>query len=181
MKRIVVLGTSGSGKSTLARQLHVQLGLPYFEMDSLHWNPGWQATPLPEFRSRVAQAVQQTHWVTEGNYSTVRDLLLARADTLIWLDYSFTVVITRLLHRSLKRIALREKVCNGNYETFSQTFLSRESVLLWAIQTYHRRRRQFGPLFTQRTDLNLIRFTHPRQTRRWLAQLVAQSPPTSAP
>jgi adenylate kinase family enzyme len=173
MQRIVVLGTSGSGKSTLARQLGSRLSLPYFEMDSLHWNPSWKATPLPEFRHRVQQAVQQSRWVTEGNYSVVRDLLLERADTLIWLDYSFGVVFSRLFSRSLRRIILQERVCNGNLETFAQTFLSRESVLLWAIQTYRRRRRQLSQLFAQRTDLKLVRFGHPRQTQAWLEQLKA--------
>lgn len=171
VQRIVVLGTSGSGKSTLARQLGRRLGIPYFEMDSLHWNPGWKATPLPEFRHRVQRATQQPRWITEGNYSLVRDLLLERADTLIWLDYSFAVVFSRLLKRSLRRIILQEKVCNGNRETFAQTFLSRESILLWAIQTHRSRRRQFGQLFTQRTHLKLIRFDHPRQTQVWLERL----------
>jgi hypothetical protein len=38
-RRIAVVGDGG--KSTLARALSAKTGLPYIEMDALHWNPGW--------------------------------------------------------------------------------------------------------------------------------------------
>ncbi|RIH90549.1 Shikimate kinase [Calidithermus terrae] len=89
LQRVVVFGTTGSGKSTLARRLGERLGLPHLETDALHWNPGWVPTPEPEFRAKVGKATGGPRWVTEGNYSAIRDVLLSRADTAIWLDYPF--------------------------------------------------------------------------------------------
>ena len=39
--RTSVVGSSGSGKSTVARRLADILGVPYVELDAIHWRPGW--------------------------------------------------------------------------------------------------------------------------------------------
>jgi shikimate kinase len=40
MQRIVVFGASGSGKTTIGRWLAEQRGLPFADLDDLHWCPG---------------------------------------------------------------------------------------------------------------------------------------------
>jgi len=45
MQRINVVGTSGSGKTTVARRAAEALGVPFVELDALHWEPGWQEAP----------------------------------------------------------------------------------------------------------------------------------------
>lgn len=173
LERIVVFGTTGSGKSTLARRLSERLGLPYFETDALHWNPGWIPTPELEFRARVEKATEGPRWVTEGNYSAIRDILLSRADTAIWLDYPFPLVFSRLLKRTLRRVIHREAICNGNYETWQQTF-SRDSILLWAFKSHWRKKRQYPDLWRRYPHLTVLRFASSSQTEAWLGELRAR-------
>ncbi len=52
-ERIVIIGPSGSGKTTLGRWLERELGLPFTDLDDLHWQPGWREAPLPAFAARL--------------------------------------------------------------------------------------------------------------------------------
>lgn len=68
MDRVVVIGTSCSGKSTFAHRLAEIIDAPWYELDRLHWLPGWEPRPLDEFRRLVAEKVSQDRWVIDGNY-----------------------------------------------------------------------------------------------------------------
>jgi len=102
-RRIVVTGTTGSGKTTLARAVAAKLGLPHAEQDAWNHLPGWQEAPLEQFRAVVGTFTIQAGWVMDGNYTKANDIGWARADTLIWLDYSGELVFRRLLRRTLRR------------------------------------------------------------------------------
>jgi adenylate kinase family enzyme len=140
-KRIAVYGPSGSGKSTLARDLGAALGLPVVELDAIfHAQAGWVDLSPEEFRARVS-AVLTEHadgWVIEGNYAMVRDLVLARADTVVWLRLPFRTVYPRLAWRTLTRAKSGAELWNGNRETWRQTLLTRDSMLLWGITAWRR-------------------------------------------
>ena len=86
-RRIVVYGQTGSGKSTVAARIARCLGVPHIELDAIHWLPGWAEKPLEEFRADVVAALNgcADGWVCDGNYSKVRDLVLAQADSVVWL------------------------------------------------------------------------------------------------
>ena len=131
-RRISVVGTSGSGKTTLARQISQRLAIPHVELDALHHEPDWQEAPIDVFRKRVEQSLSSDSWVVDGNYSKVRDIVWSRADTVVWLDYSLPVIMTRLLRRTWRRVVAQEELWSGNRETWRQTF-SRDSILLWAL------------------------------------------------
>ena len=87
-RRAAVVGTSGSGKTTLATSLAQRLGLAHVELDSLYWGPDWTPAPRERFREQVARALSGEAWTTDGNYGAVRDIVWARADTVVWLDLS---------------------------------------------------------------------------------------------
>lgn len=174
MQRIVVFGFAGSGKSTLARAVAQRIGLVYFEMDGLHWNPGWVETPTPEFRQKVDALTVKGGWITEGNYAKVRDIYLSRADTVIWLDYPFWFSFMRLLKRTLGRIMFRRAICNGNYETLQGAFFSKDSLLLFVLKLKWRMWRNHEDYSVRWQDyphLEVLRFTSPRQTQNWLDSL----------
>jgi adenylate kinase family enzyme len=169
--RIVVVGTSGSGKTTLARQIAQILSIPHIELDALHWEPNWVQADLALFRQRTQEAIQGESWTLDGNYSKVRDLVWSRATTLIWLDYSFPLVMWRIISRTLRRSLRREELWNGNRESFRMGFLSRESIIVWSFTTYHRYRRQYPKLFArpEHSHLTIIRHISPKETEAWLA------------
>ena len=179
LRRVAVVGTTGSGKTTLARQLSERLGIPHVELDALHWDPGWTSAEPEVFSERTAQALSGAAWVTDGNYSRVRDIVWSRADTVVWLDYPLPVVLGRLVWRTLRRLVRREELWNQNRERFAGVFLSRDSIILWALQTYRRRRREY-PLLLDRPEyvhLDVVRLRSPREARRWLDGLPASPSP----
>ncbi len=72
----------------------------------------------------------------DGNFSIVRDIVWARADTIIWLDYPFYVIFLQALARSIKRIVTKEKLFADNVESFKQTFFSKNSILYWICKSH---------------------------------------------
>src|SRR6185312_1551754 len=119
----------------LARLLDADL----LELDSVFHQPGWMPLAREEFRRRVAAAVAGERWVIDGNYtSQVKDLVWARADTVVWLDLPRRTVMRRIIWRSLWRAAKRTELWNGNRERWRNFFSldKEESVIAWAWQTH---------------------------------------------
>jgi len=172
MNRITVVGTPGAGKTTLAQQIALQQGIPFVELDALFWGPRW--TPaLPEvFRNAVTEALSSSQWSVGGNYSSARDIIWKRSDTLIWLDYSLPFIMLRLLQRTLSRIITKEELWAGNQETWRAQFFSHDSLLLFALRTHLQRRKQFMHDVTapDYRHLTLFRFQHPIEASAWLMQ-----------
>jgi adenylate kinase family enzyme len=164
------MGTTCSGKSTLARALAERLGVPYLELDALYWGPGWTKPEKEEFRRRVEPFVRGEAWVVDGNYtSTLGDLVLRRADTVVWLDLPLARILWRVTGRTLGRVVRRTELWSGNRETWRNAFLSRDSLFIWAVQTHGRfRRRLPDRLATEFANVRLVRLRSPREIRRWL-------------
>lgn len=171
-QRISVVGTSGSGKTTLARQLSQCLAIPHVELDALHWGPNWTEVPLALERRRLEQALAGDRWVVDGNCSREHDLIWSRADTVVWLDYQLSVVLRRLLGRTLRRVTTQEELWSGNRETLKQA-LSRDSILLWVLRTYPKRRKEYPVLLSrpEYTHLKVVHLRSPNTTRTWLESL----------
>ncbi|HXF51054.1 MAG TPA: hypothetical protein VNM43_05175, partial [Dehalococcoidia bacterium] len=72
-------------------------------------------------------------WVCDGNYGVVRPLVLAQADTVVWLRLPFPLVYFRLWRRTVTRAWRRDLLWGTNRESWRQSFLSRDSILLWGI------------------------------------------------
>lgn len=169
-RRIYICGTSGSGKSTLAAALGEKLGLPHQEIDGLYHLPGWQPCPREEFIEKVDAIVSRDGWVLDGNYRAVKDRILEACDTLIWLDYPRSLVMRRIVRRTVGRLIRREVLWNGNRERFVTSFLKSDSVIWWAWTTHARRRKEADEIFArlEGSGKALLRFYHPDETAHWL-------------
>lgn len=165
MQRVLIAGSSGSGKSTLAAELASRLRLPYTELDSLFHGPGW--VPRPEFLDDVRTVVAGDSWVSEWQYPDARPLLLAHADTLIWLDFPRRTVMHRVLRRSLRLAVRRQPVFNGNTESF-RDWLDPGHPIRWAWSAHHQVRANVLAALAQRPELTVLRFRSPAEVRRWL-------------
>ena len=169
-RRIAVVGASGNGKTAVARILAARLGVPHVELDALHHGPSWSAPSAEEFRGRVEPYAEADGWVIDGDYSSkLGDLVLERADTVVWLDQPLPLILWRLWLRTYRRIRRREVLWSGNVETWRGAFVGRESLFLWTIRGYFRKRRTFPPRFARHPQLRVVRLRSPRQVRRWLA------------
>jgi adenylate kinase family enzyme len=174
---VVVVGATGSGKSTLALRLASRLGGTYVELDALFWEPHWTEAAPEVFHERVERATAGACWVVAGNYTRVRDLVWPRADTLVWLDYPFSLVLRRLTARTVRRAVTREVLWNGNQEYFWDhcRLWSEKSLFNWLFKTYWAYRREFPRLFDQpaHAHLRIVRLRRPRETEAWLAGLAS--------
>jgi adenylate kinase family enzyme len=173
MKRVAVVGTTGSGKSTLAERLAALLGGSFVDLDALNWGPNWTPTPIPLFRERVAATLSSERWAVAGNYSALRDIVWGQADTLVWLDYPLSLILWRLLRRTIRRVATREELWGGNREHFWVQFGSSDSLFYYAVTTHRRRRRQFSAALAmpEYLHLHVMRFRRPGEAEAWLSRL----------
>ncbi len=170
-RRILVAGSSGAGKSTLARQLAQRLDLPYTELDALHHGPNW--TPRPQFMEDVDRFSSETSWVTEYQYTQVKPLLAARADTVVWLDYGRALVLWRVASRTVRRRLRGEVLWNGNREPgLFHSFLHPMGVVPWSVRTHSRNRREMASLCGHQ-HLVVVRLSTPAETGAWLDDAIA--------
>jgi adenylate kinase family enzyme len=164
-RRVLVAGNAGSGKSTLCLRIAERRDLRRVELDSLHWGPQW--TPRPEFAAEVAAFVQDDTWITEFQYRAVRPVLLARADTLVWLDHPFAMVMGRLAGRTIRRRAAGVELWNGNQEpSLWSAFTDSEHILRWGWKSYRRNRARVLALVD---EVVVVRLRGQGQVERWLA------------
>lgn len=171
-KRIWVTGNAGSGKTTIAARIADHLSYPHHELDAVHWLPDWGIPPRDEFRAKVEGLAASERWVIDGNYSKARDLLLARADTVIYLNPTRALALWRVLVRSLSRALKREELWAGNRETLGH-FFSRESLLLYALRSHPKRRQQFAGESQDPSygHITFVELGTNRQINDWIAAL----------
>jgi adenylate kinase family enzyme len=168
VKRVVVLASaSGNGKTTFGRTLAERLAVPFVELDALVHGPGWVETPDDELRSLVEPIVAGEGWVVDGAYRRkIGDLVLERADTVVWLDLPLRVWVPRLLRRTIRRIRGRETIWNENRESLRTAFVGRESLFGYALHMHFSRRRRYPQ---QLARYNTVRLRTPQEVERWLA------------
>ena len=173
MERIVIIGTSCSGKSHLGKVLADKYQVPHIELDDLHWLPDWQERSDEEFIALVKEHIAGDRWVIDGNYSVVRELIWSRATIIIWLNYSFPLVLFRAIKRSIIRAITKEKLFSDNVETFRQSFFSKESIILWVIKTHYANKRRYRVLLQSQlaSSAKVKVFTKPNQVSRYVSKL----------
>ena len=161
MERVLIIGPCGSGKSTLARELAPRMGLPLVHMDQLGCQPGWVETDKATLHARIAEVVAGERWLIEGNYGSTLAPRLARADTVIYLDFPVPLCLWRLVRRiASHRGRSRPDMPEGCPERFDAAFL-------WYVMTWNS-----GP--RPRTEAKLagykgavIRLRSPRALEQW--------------
>lgn len=165
----VITSASGNGATTLGKQLAARLGLPFHELDALHWRPGWVETPSDEFRALLEPIVAQEAWVLDGNYrGKLGDLILRRTDLVVWLDLPVYVWLPRLVRRTICRVVTRERLWNGNRETLRGVFFSRDSLIVFALSVYRDRRRRYPERLAQ---IPHVRLRSRAEVERFLSDL----------
>lgn len=170
VRRVVLISSaSASGKTTVAKELARRLDAPCYELDALNHGPGWtEATPA-ELRAAVEPLVAEERWVIDGAYrGKLGDLVLAAADTVVWLDLPMRTWLPRLLRRTAGRIIRREELWNGNRETVRGALWGRDALIPFALRNFPRRRRLYPAAFAR---YPVVRLRSTAEVERWLAQV----------
>jgi adenylate kinase family enzyme len=170
-QRVLVAGASGSGKSTLAGRIAEILDAPHTEIDGLFHGPAW--TRRPEFAADVEAFTSEAAWVTEWQYSSVRELIAERADTLVWLDLPYRLVLGRVVRRTVRRRVRREELWNGNQEPPLHTFFTDpEHVVRWSITTRNLNQERIPALAAAHPHLAVVRLRSTRDVDRWVRDVL---------
>ena len=158
--RVNVVGVSGSGKSTFSKKLSEKLSLPYIEMDQIFWGPDWYWPSDEEFFARLEEHLCKEIWVLDGNYSRTLTMKWQRADTVIWIDYSFTRTLYQSISRALRRAITQQELWpdTDNRETFKKLF-SKDSIVLWMLRNYKSSRVRYRTLMHDE-NYSHIKFVH---------------------
>ena len=167
MQRVMVIGSPGAGKSTLSGKLAAVTGLPLFHLDAEYWLPGWTEREPREWHDKLADIVAGKRWIIDGNYGGSLAVWIARADTVVYLDYS----TPRCLWRAMRRIVttfgkVRPDSAEGCPEQFDPQFIA-------YIATFRSRKRAKIVRLLNCFDGKVIRFTGPADAERWLGALAS--------
>ena len=159
---------SGSGKTTFGRELARRLDVPFVELDALNHGPNWTEATPEELRAKVEPLVAQDAWVIDGGYmGKLGHLVVARADTVVWLDLPMHTWLPRLVRRSWRRLRGRERLWNDNRETLRGLVWGRESLFGFALRMHFRRRRTYPERLAA---YNVVRLRTRAEVERFLAE-----------
>jgi len=161
----------------MAQRIAGALHIPLIELDAINWQAGWrdlnQHDPQ-EFKRRVADAAAADAWVMAGNYSLVRPIYIARVTHVVWLDYVRSVVMRRVIWRSLVRAIDRKELWpgTGNREDFRR-WLDKDHPIRWAWDTFDKRRQENQARFAELepSGVKLIRLKTPSEADGIIARL----------
>lgn len=168
--RVLLLGVTGVGKSTLGKNLSELWGLPYTNLDEIHWGPGW--TERPGFRDEATALAATDQWITEWQYWSkgFKNTLGDRADTFIWLNFPRPIAWQRLFRRTLQRWRTREEAYEGCLEPPIWKVLTDENhILRWEAKTHSTWREREPSLSEEFPHGTFIELRSPRQVRHWLS------------
>lgn len=183
-RRVLVAGVTGSGKTTLAGRIARLWGLRHVEIDALFHGANW--TPRPDFLDDVRAFAAEDRWVTEWQYTSkgTDEILPPRAHLVVWLDYPYRVVRSRLLRRTIGRSILRTKLWNDNVEKpIWKMFRGapEENLLAWQTATLRKWAERMPVAAAEFPHLAIVRLRHPREAERWLRAQAEASGVSTAP
>jgi adenylate kinase family enzyme len=140
----IISSASGNGKTTLGRRLASVLDVPFVELDALVHGPNWTETPDDTLRALLEPILAGDGWVIDGNYgSKFGNLVLERADTVVWLDLPVHVWLPRLIRRTMRRIRNHEELWNGNGESLGDAVWGKDALIPFALRMHRQRRRTY--------------------------------------
>jgi len=176
MKFINIIGTTGSGKSTFARKLAQKRQLQYIELDNLLWLDDWQESADEAFFCKLKSGMEAaaTGWVIDNLYTRSIEMIWSQVDTVIWLDYSFSLNLYRLTKRTLWRAMSQKPLWeNSNNRENWKMMLSRKSIFLWMLQKYPQNKQRYVAMMqdSKYQHIQFIRLTSPRQAQEFLKRL----------
>lgn len=173
--RILIIGANGAGKTVLAKKLSEVLGLKHIEIDKIFWKPEWEKSSNEEFIQKIKiELDKDTQWIVDGNYyRMIGDIVWKYANVIIWLDYSLSLVASRVIRRTITNIIQKRKLFDNNVDTFKRMLTPKDSIIVWSLKTFNRKRRKYRMLYENHSDVGVefLRFGKPVEVEEFLFKL----------
>lgn len=165
----MVIGPCGAGKSTASHRIAASLSLPLYHLDKLHWSDGWVEGSKDELRTALDPIVASDSWLIDGNYGSTMEMRLARADTIVYLDYSIALCLWRAAKRVWQYCGRsRPDMAEGCPERFDLEFFR-------YIASWNSHAKPRSESLIAGSDARILRFKNPRQLDQWLSKLESKS------
>ena len=127
-------------------------------------------------QTQVAQEIQRSSWVCDGNYeSRGGDLVRAAADTIVVFDLPRFQVLRQVTIRTVRRAIRRQELWNGNREPLSNftRWDPERNVIRWAWVHHEKYRKGFQRAIEtgEWEHAAVVILTSHADGDRWLARL----------
>ena len=166
MERVIIIGCGGAGKSTLAQKMGQKTGLPVVHLDKLFWKPGWVESTPEEIDEKIRQELDKPQWIMDGNFNRTLPMRVARADTVIYLDFSRMACLLGVLKRVLTTYGkVRPDMGEGCPERIDFEFLK------WVWNYNKNKRERNYRLLNEAEHAETIVLKNRRAVKKFLAQL----------
>ena len=166
MERVIIIGCGGAGKSTLAQKMGQKTGLPVVHLDKLFWKPGWVESTPEEIDGKIRQELDKPQWIMDGNFNRTLPMRVARADTVIYLDFSRMACLLGVLKRVLTTYGkVRPDMGEGCPERIDFEFLK------WVWNYNKNKRERNYRLLNEAEHAETIVLKNRRAVKKFLAQL----------
>jgi len=157
--KLWIIGCPGSGKTTLGKYLSHHFNIDCTELDALYWKANWQRASKKEMRSNTLKAIDTDSWIVIGQYDQVEDIILERADTIILIDLPLSVLLWRVLRRSIICGIKQTELWNGNHESLGRLFTV-DSMPFYLLRIYKKQRQKNIKLIDAFKHRSLVRIFH---------------------
>ena len=166
MERVIIIGCGGAGKSTLAQKMGQKTGLPVVHLDKLFWKPSWVESTPEEIDEKIRQELDKPQWIMDGNFNRTLPMRVARADTVIYLDFSRMACLLGVLKRVLTTYGkVRPDMGEGCPERIDFEFLK------WVWNYNKNKRERNYRLLNEAEHAETIVLKNRRAVKKFLAQL----------
>lgn len=157
--RIMIFGRPGSGKSTFAQDLHQKTGIDLYHLDRYFFIENWVERETQEFLQIQQNLVNRDRWIIDGNSTRSLAMRYARADLVLYFNYSRWICLYRLLKRRFFKNPTIQDRAPGCRE-----------ILQWKLIRYtwtfeQRVRSQIKVLKKQYPQVKFIEVRHPRDLK----------------
>ena len=104
---------------------------------------------------------------------------MARADTVVWLDYPRLLVMRQIVGRTLRRLVTRQRLWNGNREPWRNLLTTdpERSIVAWAWTHHHTYQARYGAANAAHPELTFVRLRSPADAKRLTDDLSGPSAP----
>ncbi|MEM7096252.1 MAG: AAA family ATPase [Actinomycetota bacterium] len=172
--RVAIVGNSGSGKTTLAQEVAEKTGATHIEIDAYFHLPGWEEKDGDLMRAELTAATEATeHWVADGNYRNRGGAIIReRADTIVFFDLPRTIVMKRVVGRTVRRAITRQELWNGNREPLTNFYRwdPERNIIRWSWVNHDTYSRQYRSAMTDGTwdHAEVVHVQRPDDAQEWL-------------